>query len=393
MMGMLAGYWHKEGLEVYRYVSQKPQRLASLSLNEMKPIKGFLDRRVLIVGRELLLHLRKRYPPAPVKKLMQAVEIEVKDLFPFSKPAFCCRLFESSTSHTTLDIWAWESEPYAQVKKIFPFHYVVPEDLAYSSDIPEVKIFQYRGMTHLLAHSGPRFLSGASTPAAGIEEEEMERFLSGLGRYRPDIKQIKVYGPLQVHFKDGAIPKIVRVAQEDYPPCLNQLLGLNLQEFKSKREFLLSLKIDLLLRILIYLVLGYGLLLYLTARNYDQMALEIKEKIASIDRKISSHKEAGQKGKDYSDALREANEKIRSRPSPLKVMDILARKLPDESFVTRMVLNESNLEISVSSKDPLTVIKALGEAEEVKTVKLKGAPGRDSRTGLYNFIVLMELSR
>lgn len=393
MMGMLAAYWHKDGLDVYRYVDKKPVKQASGRLDGLKPIKGILDKKALIVGRELLLHTRKRYPPAPIKKLTQAVEMEVKDLFPISKPAFCCRVFESSTAHTTLDIWAWESEPYAQVQKIFPFNYVVPEDIAYSSEVPEVKVFQYRGMTHVLAHSGRRFIGGTSAPEAGMDEKEMERFLSGLGRYRSDIKQIRIYGPVPVQFKDGGISNLLRVAQEDHPPCLDHLAGLNLHEFKAKGEIHLSSKIDLLCRILIYLILGYGLMLYLTARNYDRVALEIREKIGSIDKKISSKMDAGKGVEDYSDIVKEVNEKIRARPSPLKVMEMLAKRLPADSFINRTVLDESNLEISVSSKDPLSVIKTLGSAEGVKTARLRGVPIKDSLTGSCNFIVHVELSR
>jgi hypothetical protein len=66
---------------------------------------------------------------------------------------------------------------------------------------------------------------------------------------------------------------------------------------------------------------------------------------------------------------------------------------PAGSFITRLVLNENNLEISASSADPLSVVKALGGAEGIKTARLKGAPGKDSATGSYNFIVNMELTR
>jgi len=392
-MSMRVAYWHRDGLDVYQYVDEKLVKKVSGSLNELKPVKGILGKKVLIVGRELLLHTRKRYPPAPKEKLTKAVGLEIGDIFPILKPAFHCRVYESSNTYTTLDIWAWDSEQYAQVKKIFPFNYIVPEDLAYSSEVPEVKVFQYRGMTNILAHSGDRLLGGASYPDAGIDEKDVERFLSGLGRYRSDIKQIKVYGAVPFQFKDAGIPEISRVAQGDHPPCIDYLAGLNLNEFKVKGDIHLSSKIDFLCRILIYLILGYGIMLYLTARNYDQVAWGIREKINSIDKKISLNKDAGHKIEDYSDIVKEVNERIRARPSPVKVMDMIANRLTAGSFINRMILNENNLEISVSSKDPLSVIKTLGDAEGVKTARPRGAPIKDSATGSYNFIIMMELSR
>jgi len=395
-MGMLVAYWHKDGLDVYRYGDKKLVKKASGRLDELKPIKGIFDRKVLIVSRELLLHSRKRYPPALEEKLMKAVGVEIGDIFPITKPVYHCRVYESSSAYTTLDIWAWGSEDYARLKEVFPFNYVIPEDLAYSSDLPEVKVFQYRGMTNMLAHSGDRFLGGASYPdsgpISGINERDVERFFSGLGRYGSDIKQMKVYGSVPFKLKDIGLPEIARVTQGDYPPCMDYLGSLNLNEFKVKGEYRLSSKIELICRILTYLILGYGLMLYLTARNYDQAASEIKQKIKAMDSKLTL-RDAGQKVDDYSEIIREINGKLIIRYSPLKVMDVIARNLPSGSFIGRMVLNENNLEVTASSKDPISVVKALGGAEGVKVARLKGAPVRDSVAGMYNFVIMMELSK
>jgi hypothetical protein len=245
-------------------------------------------------------------------------------------------------------------------------------------------------MTNMLALSGNQFLGGASYPDSGINGADVERFLSGLGKFRSDIKRVKVYGSIPFQLKDAGIEEISRVAQEDYPPCMDYLPGLELNEFKVKGEIRLSSKVTLLFRILIYIILGYGLMLFLTAKNYDQTAGEIRKKINSIGAKISL-KDTGQKGTDYSEVVRDVNEKLAARPSPLKVMRIIAGRLPAGSFVIRMVLSENNLELSVSSKDPISVVKALGDAEGTKTARLKGAPVRDMATGMYNFVITMEL--
>ena len=389
-MGMRVAYWHKDGLEVYRFIDKKTLLESYGSLDELKPIRRVFGKKVLIVGRELILHTKKRYPPAPVKKLIKAVELEIKDIFPISKPAFYCQVDESSAAFTTLDIWAWDSEPYGRIRGIFPFHFVLPEDLVFSSEVSEIKIFQYRGMTHMLAHSGHRFLGGTSSPEGGIDEKSMERFLSGLGRDRPEIKQIKVYGDLSFRLKEGEIPNISRVTQGDYPICMDHLAALNLGPFEVKEEFRLAPKIDFLCRVAIYMILGYGLMLHLTTKNYDQKAIEIRQKINAIDTKIFP-KGTEQKVEDYSGVIKEVNDKLFTRRSPLKVMDTVAQNLPMGSFITRMALNENNLEVYVSSRDPLSVIKALGGAEGIKTVQLKGSPGKDVVSGSYNFIVLIEL--
>jgi hypothetical protein len=182
------------------------------------------------------------------------------------------------------------------------------------------------------------------------------------------------------------------VAHEDYPLCMDYLADLNINEFKVKRDIRLSSKIYLLCRIAIYLILGYGLMLYLTTKSYDQTAGEIRQKISAMDAKIS-HGEIGQKSEDYSDIIKEVNDKLSSKQSPLRVMDILAKSLPVGTFLNRMVLSQNNLEVSVSSKDPLSVVKALGGAEGIKTVRLKGVPGKDAKTESYNFNIILELTR
>jgi 3-oxoacyl-(acyl-carrier-protein) synthase len=68
-MALVAAYWHPDGLDIYRYVNDKPVKLASGSLEGLKPVKAAFDKKVLIVGRELLLHMKKKYPPAQKEKL------------------------------------------------------------------------------------------------------------------------------------------------------------------------------------------------------------------------------------------------------------------------------------------------------------------------------------
>ena len=141
-MSLLVAYWHKEGLEIYRYGNSKPVQQDSGPLDQLKPIHGSFQKKVLVVGRELLLHQRKRYPPAPKEKLVKALGLEIKGLFPLPDPAYHCQVYESSPTHTTLEIWAWDRGAYSQLKKVFPFDYVIPEDLCYacggfrSQDLP-----------------------------------------------------------------------------------------------------------------------------------------------------------------------------------------------------------------------------------------------------------------
>jgi len=398
--GTFVAYWHRDGLDVYRLVDNKPVKYASGSLDKLEPFRVGLSKKILIVGRELLLHARKKYPPATEEKLLKAVALEIGDIFPISKPAFYCRTFQSFSTYTVVDIWAWDSEQYSRIKEVFPFNYVVPEDLAFDLADSHLKIFQYRGMTNLLAHAEGKFLASASYPVSGFHKEDVKRFLQSLGQFETEIKKINIYGilPFQIdktiiHRQESApSPMIINVGERDYPVCLDNVAGLDLKKFKVKRDYLLWKRKDLIFRVAVYCVLGYAFMLYLTLRNYDQGLNETQARLSSVNKEMSGMVDSSA-GEDYSSLVQEVNEKLSASRSPLGAMAILARRLPQGSFINRMVLSENNVEISVSSKEPLAVLRTLGEAEEIKKVVFKGPPVRNRNTSLYEFNMAVEFSR
>ena len=251
----------------------------------------------------------------------------------------------------------------------------------------------FRGLTHVLAHSGRRFLDAASYPAEeNAGEIPLERFLQGIGRHREEIKRITFYGEGPYPFKIPEGGEVSRAAAREYPLFLDFLPRIELKEYKEKREFHFGVRIDLLCRVAIYLVLGYGLVLYAVADKYDRAIEETRKKTKGIEERIKVKGPQGKTG-DYSEVVSEINERLKTRPSPLKVINAIVAKLPAESTVNRMVLNENNVELVVVAKDPIAVVKALGSGEGIKNVRLKGAPAKPSTADAYNFTLMVELSR
>ncbi|MFA4916752.1 MAG: PilN domain-containing protein [Syntrophales bacterium] len=393
MMDTLIAYWHKDGLDVYRVADKKPVKYASGSLDKLKPFGGWgIGKKILIVGREHLFYTRKKYPPAPKEKLVKAVSLDIGEIFPLSKPAFYCRVFEDLSTATLLDIWAWESDQYNRVKEIFPFGYAIPEDIICTSKDFEVKIFPYKDITNILAHSKDKFLAGTSCSTSGFGEGEVEKFFYSLDQYGTDIKKIKIYGPQPVQWKNNLMPEITNIAAVDHPPCIDDLEGVHLAEFKVKGDYRFLDKRDLAFRIIIYLILGHAAMLYLTLGNYDRSLDEIRKRSAANAKDLALMNTSPE-AEGYSEIIKKVNEKLKATPPPLAVMDMLALALPEGSFINRVFLNEDILEISVSSKDPLAIVKKLGSISEVKEVKLKGTPLKNSGTGLYNFSLIIELLR
>src|SRR5271157_4161823 len=78
-----AAYWGEEGVDIYQMAGEgQTDLLYSGPLDGLKPMKGGMQRRILIVGRRNAIRLRKRYPPMKMDKLLRAVEMEAPAVFP-----------------------------------------------------------------------------------------------------------------------------------------------------------------------------------------------------------------------------------------------------------------------------------------------------------------------
>ncbi len=392
---MRIAYWHKDGLDVYSYSNGAPIRIAQGTVESLRPVKSGLGIKLLIVGRERLMHMRKRYPPAPKEKLIKAVSLEIEGLFPFTKTEFYCRIFRSISNYSELDIWAWEADSYDNLRKVFPFDHVIPEDLffVFAPGEPELRIFQHRGIVHMVANGKEGILDSTSVPLAGFDDSQIGRFLVNLNQMGEDVKKITIYGLSQFRISDSSGLEVVHEEERIYPPCLERIAQVNLGEFKTRREFRFThiLQPARLMRICIYPVLGYGLMLFLTARDYDQASSKIRPQIAAMDKKTVAAN-SSQPERDYSDVAREIDARLKKVGMTFKMLTMLAQRLPEGSFVNRIMMTEDTLELFLSSKDPLEVVRSLERSEMVKKVMIKGAPNKDRNTGLYTFAMALELT-
>lgn len=384
---MLVSYWHKKGVDIFRIKDSETIKVASGDINSLKPVKT-IGKKVLVVARNMLLHIRKRYPPTTPENLKKAIQMEIRDIFPFENPAFFFRIFEKTSAYCLVDIWAWESGEYEKIKNVFPFTHVLPEDVALVSGEPEVSVFEQNGLQNLIAHNRNGFIGGLSIRT--LTEEAMEMFLHSLGRYAAELKRIKIYDTKKISDKAsiGTIP-LVYEQRKDHPVSLRGINRLDLKEFKVRGEIPFALDVQFVLRIAIYLLIIYSLSLHINKRYYEATIDEVSKRLDALKVEQSTLRKETEKG-EYSGVINELKEKRRTRLDPLLVMDSLAQSIPDGSYLTRMVLNEENLELSFSSKNPLDVIKGLSTARCVKSLKLKGAPMKTPEE-TFNFLLSLEL--
>ncbi|MBZ0157007.1 MAG: hypothetical protein K8I29_12455 [Alphaproteobacteria bacterium] len=385
---MLAGYWHKGGIEIYRLKEAGNEKLASGDPERMKPVRA-LGKKVLVVGRDLLLHTRKRFPPASEADIRKAVQMEAGELFPLKNPAHCINIFERTETYTSVDVWAWDASGEEKLRRVFPYTHILPEDMAFTSDEPEIAAVCGKESSYLLAYGKNGFLGG-STFRGDLSGRHIEVLLKGISRHAGEIRRVRLCGT-------AALPRglenrpleVVQGGTKGYPVSLDFLPRLNLKPFRLRAEREALPYLGLAARALLSLLLAYGLFLFLSERNYDAAAREVREKIGRLAAGMIVHG-AGQGNEEDVETIAELKEKRKAGTSPLRVMDMLAGHLPGQSVVMRMLLNENLLELTLTTKDPVAVIKALGGAEGVKAVKLKGAPAKDSK-GVYTCALTVEL--
>ncbi|MBI4691170.1 MAG: hypothetical protein HY754_13045 [Nitrospirae bacterium] len=388
---MLVAYLHKDGLEVYRTTENKVEKYASGTPEQLKPIKSF-GKKLMIVGRDLFLHIRKRYPPASEKDLKKAVLNEIEEMFPIKNPSYFSKVFEKAEAYTLVDIWAWDNSGINGAKAVFPFTHIMPEDAAFISDEPEASILMNNGIASVVAYARDGFI-GSVSAREHITSQQFDVFLKSLGRYSNRIKRVIVYNEPYSKIVDDLSDFSLEVLNKQpkaYPVCIDYTGKLDLKDFRIASGYDTQKNIHIVMRGIIYLLIAVSISLGITARNYDASLKEINKKISRVVNNAASLT-SKTTGEDYRDIEDELNENLKGNMHPLKVMDMLARYLPEKSYVNRVALNEGRIELTLSSKEPLNVIKAIGQSEMISTVKLKGAPAKDQFSGSYTFTVVAEL--
>jgi hypothetical protein len=385
-------YLGEKGVEIYQMAGQgQSELLYSGSLEGLKPVSGGGQRRILILGRSKVIRIRKQYPPMKMDKLLRAVEMEAPDLFPMVNCSFHCKIAKTYPTHVILDVWAWEREPLELLKKSFAFGYVIPEDLVFLSSPSGIYIYPYGSMIHVIACGEGRFMDAASYPAAGFSKVDLELFLTGLADSASSIKEIRFYGNTAVDVPSELISRVKKFPKTDSPPFLQSLEGSSIKPFRQKNgRWLLNINKELLLRLAIYTTLAYGLMLYLTLHNYDKALMSLKNKIMAADKEINLLNQGGSLQGDK-ETINNFEARMKETVLPLKILDVLAATLPEESYIKSLALNSGMLEVTVSARDPLMVLKKLSLSERIGKVSLKGSPTKEPSTGIYSFALSVEI--
>src|SRR5208282_2872025 len=242
----LVAYWHKDRLDIYRIAGGKLLPYASGRPGQIKPVKAW-GKKVLIVGRDLLLHSRKKFPPASEADIKKAAQMEIGDLFPLKAPAHFMSISERTDAYAAADLWAWEGPAYDALKQIFPFTHALPEDMAFTSEEPEISVLRGREETRLVAHGLNGFL-GVATFRGDVTASHVMILLKSISRHSGEIKRLNLYGAGDTQQLSGLPFPVVQKETKPYPICLEYLERADLSQFRVQGEHGLAAYSDVFAR-------------------------------------------------------------------------------------------------------------------------------------------------
>ena len=376
-----------------------------LSLRDLKNPLNLFKKKILILGKEWTYFIKKRYPLLSEKELIKALSHEVPDLFSLKNPSWVYSISKKGETFIEVSIFAWEKALAEELKKEFPFGYLIPEELLFSSKEPALFLIKRNEKILLVASEKGQFLNSFFGKAP-LTFQDLILFLKSLGEREEKIKKVIAYRiPQEEVLKilpDRLKPYLS--VKEDVIKDLSHYIGLlNLKKFRTKEPIKINLE-DLMLktaRIFLMGVIALQVNLMLSYWEYSKAISKLKEEIKKLEaqsreilpaKKTSSFSQDEEKIK----ALRELEDEFNRLKGdiasyPLQILDELSRLLPDGSRLERFSLKEKKLELSVSAKDLFEVLSTLRKSSLFSDVKLASSPMLNSRTKEYSFRLEIEL--
>lgn len=396
---MLICYLGKEEKEFFRIFKGKIEKLSE---KEIKKWVYFFEKKVVILSRELVFHIKKSFPLVERKELKKMISFEVEEISPYKDFGYYYRIGEIGKTFMEVDFWFWEIKVLESLKeKGFLFSHVIPEDLVFSGQKGSLFVSFKKDKTYLIAYK-ENFLN-STLCSFPLEEECLALFLKTLKE--KEINQVIIYGKKE-DFPEEVFKKVFergfpiltykKSLIEDLPYFLEKI---SLKSFKIKKITSYEELILKGLRIAFLATLAIIFNLYISGRSYDKAKEEVIAKIKKLSeeekrgsliyKKEFSKEEFSQKLSEFKDELKsKENERIKD---VVFLMDELAKILPDESYIRTFELKEKKLNLYITAKDVIEIIKGLRKLEMVKEVKLGSAPIFDPSKKVYSFRVEITL--
>ncbi|MCX8069437.1 MAG: hypothetical protein N2738_02915 [Thermodesulfovibrionales bacterium] len=388
---MFVGYLNKAYFEIFEITFKNKDEISNIikiDISATRGIKNLFKKKILLIAKELCLHVKKKYPPASKTDIQKAVAIDIYDIFPIKKPAYHLKINQNQ-AYTMVDIWGWDSSITEEIKEKFQFVEAIPEEACFTANKTEISVFIENELMYAIAYGNKGFLG--SSISKRIEYQQLQNLLRIARLDSSDLGQIRVYSDRSIKLQDlptELLPKVVYKTTKDYPIAIEYVSKITTRQFALD---MLKVKVptqrEVFFRVPIYILSGYLLSLLISGYYYDRATNKLKQEIAVINSKLSN---ISKKSDDINrqDIADEINKKLMDSVSPLDFMNLLAQNLPPKNFIKKIAITEKNIEIQLVTEQPLEVIKILNELDEIESVKVKGSINKDQKNQ-YNLTLVL----
>lgn len=394
---MLLYFIEKDKVEIYRFTKGKIKKLSEKGVQKWYYL---FEKKIGILSRDLLIHIKKKYPKVNPKELKKLIANEADELSPYPNFEYFYKIGGSGPTFIEVDFWFLDKEHLETLKsKGFSFTHLLPEDLLFTHK-ETLFVISKRDKIFLLAF-GERFVNSVIFPLP-LEKSNLRLFLNSLSGN--EIKEIWIYGKkeeipsnLFEEIFEKNPPKFVYKKEigEDLPHFLEKI---SLKAFKVKKVFPVRELLIGSLRISAWVTLAFIFYLYLTFFSYDREVQNLRKEIQKIEeneKKLSSMEKVslGKKEKEEFTKerieLRDELKKIEGERTKdiMVVLDALAGILPDGAFIKSFEMKEKKLTLLIHTNDVIETLKEIKRLELFQEIKVIAAPIYDPVKKIYAFRV------
>lgn len=393
------------------YLSSKEKRLYKLSGETLIPISSFklsllsklIHKRLVILSKDIIFHVKKRFPLLSPQELKQAVASEVEYISPYPNYEYYYQVERSFANFAEVHIWVWDKSPLDQLLATgFSYTHIIPEDLIFTSDKSCLFILPHGPLYYIIATCEKGYLSSSILTSLS---EELPLFLRTLSDFKP--QEIILFAQLppqeeQALLKAFPPPSPLLRRERDFFLWLPRFLKrLNLKNFRAKKRLTFA-PLNLVYtssRLFLYSTLILSFYFYFSQKAYQSEINRIKQESIKIDLQLKTLTERALNKSaqpDFELKLTEFKEELRKKEetrlkSLLKILDELASVLPDESQIRTFELKEKKLRLNLITNDAVEIIEKIRALPSVENIRLTNPPFFDKHRNKFTMQIEVTL--
>ena len=347
--------------------------------------KGLLDKRILVISSKDAYYLKETFPKTTYENLKNIIQNHVEDVYPGEQMDFSFNIAKAYENTTKVNIFAFPYAILEDVKKDFEYTHVIVEPLCFKTKENDILIYKEDDIYNILAVSEEGLYSYLQLK--DFSKDYFEFFLKGLSDF--EIKNIISYSDISLDVE------FIKKESKAYPVFLDYIKYIDLKHYKKFSAF--SVNEDLVFRVIIYFLIGYGAALYVNHKYYQENI----EKISYLDKKLkpfikSSLNTEEKSTHHYKESFIKAYKNTVVNIDPIFILDNIAFHLHKGDYLTQIDIKPLHPTVpqanfTIVTKKPFEFLESLSKDSCIRDFNLE-SPLSENMQKVYNLNMKVEYS-